>query len=82
MMKRLFTILLLFSVIFLSAQEKQSYKIDLKIKGLEDSVLYLAYYYGDKTFLIDTALKKGKNNYLFIPFQDLTSSKESYGGAR
>jgi thiol-disulfide isomerase/thioredoxin len=65
MMKRLFTILLLFSVIFLSAQEKQSYKIDLKIKSLEDSVLYLAYYYGDKTFLIDTALKKGKNNYVF-----------------
>ncbi len=53
------------SFLVLSAQEKKDYKIDLKIKGLEDSVLYLANYYGDKTLLVDTAYKKGRNNYTF-----------------
>lgn len=65
MIKRLFTLLLLFSVLALSAQNKKNYKIELKIKGIEDSVLYLANYYGDKTILVDTAVRKGKNNYLF-----------------
>lgn len=65
MIKRLFTLLLLFSFLALSAQNKKNYKIELKIKGIEDSVLYLANYYGDKTILVDTAVRKGKNNYLF-----------------
>jgi thiol-disulfide isomerase/thioredoxin len=56
---------LVFLCLNLSAQEKTNYKIELKIKGLEDSVLYLANYYGDKTFLVDTAKRKGKNNYVF-----------------
>ena len=64
-MKRLLIFLLLFSVAGLSAQEKQNYKIDIKIKGLEDSVLYLANYFGEKTLLVDTAFRKRKNNYLF-----------------
>ncbi|RLD36363.1 MAG: hypothetical protein DRI74_09200 [Bacteroidetes bacterium] len=65
MMKRLFIFLFIFSVLTLTAQNKKSYKIELKIKGVEDSVLYLANYYGDKTFLVDTTVRKGKNNYLF-----------------
>lgn len=65
MIKRLFTLLLLFSFLALSAQNKKNYKIELKIKGIDDSVLYLANYYGDKTILVDTAVRKGKNNYLF-----------------
>lgn len=65
MIKRLFIFLFLFSFLALSAQNKRNYKIELKVKGIEDSVLYLANYYGDKTFLVDTATRKGKNNYLF-----------------
>lgn len=65
MTKYIITLLLLFFFLAVSAQEKKTYKIDLKIKGLEDSVLYLANYYGDKTFLVDTASKKGKNSYVF-----------------
>ncbi len=65
MIKRLFIFLMLFSFLALSAQNKKNYKIELKVKGIEDSVLYLANYYGDKTLLVDTAQKKGKNTYLF-----------------
>lgn len=65
MIKRLFLSYFILSFLFISAQEKKSYKIEIKIKGLEDSVLYLASYYGDKTLLLDTAEKKGKYNYLF-----------------
>ena len=65
MTKHLYIVLLLFSFLSISAQNKKNYKIELKVKGVEDSVLYLANYYGDKTFLVDTALRKGKNNYLF-----------------
>lgn len=65
MLKRIFTFLFLFSFLILMAQKGKNYKIELKVKGIEDSVLYLANYYGDKTFLVDTAQKKGKNTYLF-----------------
>lgn len=65
MTKRFLTFLFLFSFLALTAQNKKNYKIEIKIKGIEDSVLYLANYYGDKTFLVDTATRKGKNNYLF-----------------
>lgn len=56
---------MLFVLLSLQAQDRKSYKIDIKIKGLEDSVLYLANYYGDKTYVVDTAIKKGKYAYLF-----------------
>jgi len=65
LIRRLFILFFCFISLLLIAQEKQSYKIDLKIKGLEDSVLYLANYYGDKTYLVDTAYRKGKYNYVF-----------------
>lgn len=62
---RLFILFFCIISLHLAAQEKQNYKIDLRIKGLEDSVIYLGNYYGDKTYLIDTAYRKGKYNYVF-----------------
>lgn len=65
-MKRILLWLWIAFPIFALAQEKPgNYHIDIKIKGLNDSVIYLANYYGDKTFLVDTAFRKGKNNFLF-----------------
>jgi peroxiredoxin len=44
-----------------SLSGETEYKITVSIKGSEDTVLYLAHYYGDKTYLDDTAfVKKGK----------------------
>jgi len=43
----------------------QSYKIKAEFNGAQDSVMYLAYYLGDKTYLLDTAYTKGKGRYVF-----------------
>jgi len=46
---------------YISLSKDTGYKITVSIKGSEDTVLYLAHYYGDKTYLDDTAfVKKGK----------------------
>lgn len=65
LIKHIFTLIFFLTIFHLNAQEKQDYRIDIKIKGLEDSVLYLGNYYGDKTFLVDTAVRKGRNSYVF-----------------
>lgn len=65
MIKRILLLSFLVSCLFSAAQDKKNYKIDIKIKGIEDSVLYLANYYGEKTFLVDTAKRKGKSSYVF-----------------
>jgi len=33
----------------------QGYQLKFQVKGIEDTVCYLANYYGDKTYLTDTA---------------------------
>ena len=55
----LFSLFILTGNIVLS--KDTGYKITISIKGSEDTVLYLAHYYGDKTYLDDTAyVKNGK----------------------
>ena len=46
-------IISIFSVI--SAFGQTGYKIDFKIKGLKDTTAYLGYYYGESTYVKDTA---------------------------
>lgn len=48
-----------------TAQTQDKYKIEIKLKNNNDTVIYLANYYGDKTYLADTAHVKGKGNFLF-----------------
>lgn len=54
-MKKLFQVLLfcIFPVLSFS-QQKGSYMIDVSIRGLSDSTIYLAYHFGDKQYLKDT----------------------------
>lgn len=49
--------LLLLTIIFTSitASFSQGYNIQLKIDGLKDTSIYLAYYLGDRKYVIDTA---------------------------
>ncbi|WMJ73085.1 thioredoxin-like domain-containing protein [Cytophagaceae bacterium ABcell3] len=57
----------IFSLIILqaTAAEKEGYKIKARIKGLKDTVCYLAYHYGDKQYLKDTAQVDSKGNMFF-----------------
>ncbi len=43
----------------------KGYKIKFQITGLQDTVCYLANYYGDKTYLVDTALVDKKGKFVF-----------------
>ena len=43
------------------AQKTDHYNIEVKIKKYQDSVLYLANYYGDKTYIADTAYRRNSN---------------------
>ena len=65
-------ILILASALLASAQSDDSYKIEIKIKGSQDSILYLANYYGDKTYIADTAYNiKGKGTFVFEKNEEL-----------
>ena len=42
-----------------------AYSIKIKVKGLKDTVVYLAYHYGDKQYLKDTARVDSKGLFIF-----------------
>lgn len=65
-MKRISLLFVLMSFAFLGfSQDNDKYRIELKLKNTSGSVLYLANYYGDKTYLADTAYIKGNGNFVF-----------------
>lgn len=43
----------------------EGYKIKIQIEGINDSVCYLANYYGDKVYLADTAVVEKKGDFIF-----------------
>lgn len=47
------------------AASGQGYKIQFKVDGLKDTTAYLAYYYGESTFVRDTARVNGKGEFTF-----------------
>jgi peroxiredoxin len=47
------------------AQSSPGFDITVKIKNAPDSVLYLANYYGDKTYLTDTAFRDRRGEFVF-----------------
>lgn len=62
-MRKLFQVLFFLALPFLlQAQQKSGYHIDVTIRGLSDSAIYLGYHFGDKQYLKDTVKldKSGK----------------------
>ncbi len=55
---------ILLSVLY-SNVRADGYKIKIRIKGIQDTVCYLANYYGDKTYLTDTAIVDSKGKFIF-----------------
>lgn len=55
------------------AQTKKTkgYAISVKIDGLKDTVCYMAYHYGDKQYLKDTALVNSKGEMMFKGDEEL-----------
>ena len=50
---------------------KDGYKIKIKIRGIKDTVCYLAYYYGDKQYVQDTAKVDKDGKFIFKGNNDL-----------
>lgn len=57
--------LVLFMLISTIGLYADGYKLTLSFEGINDSVCYLANYYGDKTYLTDTAYLDKSGNYIF-----------------
>jgi peroxiredoxin len=57
--------LILFGVSASAGQDGKGYEIKVQIKGIPDTVCYLANYYGDKTYLTDTAAVEADGNFAF-----------------
>ncbi len=49
----------------LVSNAQSPYKISGRITGLQDTVIYLANYYGNKLYYNDTSLVDAKGNYSF-----------------
>jgi peroxiredoxin len=64
-------ILFIFIVFGFTAQAADGYKIKCKITGVKDSACYLAYYFGDKQYLKDTAKADAQGNLEFAGSEKL-----------
>jgi len=73
MLKRALLVVVIATIHLLSfAQKDNHYKIEIKLKNNKDTVLYMANYYGDKTYLTDTAYnEKGKGLFVFSKDEEL-----------
>lgn len=59
--------IILLSVLLMSVSSwaQTGYKIDFKIKGLKDTTAYLGYYYGESTYVTDTAKVNHEGEFSF-----------------
>jgi thiol-disulfide isomerase/thioredoxin len=70
MRKLIFFTFLIFAPVLSSGQLKNGYEIDVTIKDLKDSTLYLAYHLGDKQYIKDT-IKLDDNGHAIIRGQEI-----------
>lgn len=57
--------------ISISALAQEGYRIDFKVKGLKDTTAYLAYYYGESTYITDTARVSHEGVFSFFATKPL-----------
>ena len=57
---------------------KPAYEVKFILQGAPDSVLYVAYYYVDKTYMLDTLYVEKKEPYTFIMKGDSTLQRGVY----
>ena len=49
----------------IAGKTKPYYNIEVKIKGLKDTMVYMANYFGDNTYLVDSARMNSKGVVVF-----------------
>lgn len=65
------TLVLFFALFSISAIAQEGYKIDFKVKGLKDTTAYLGYYYGESTYITDTAKVNSQGEFSFFSKKSL-----------
>ncbi len=69
MFKRVFRISIVVSILFYSFTpvlgQKSGYAIRFSVEGLKDTTAYLGYFYGESTYIKDTAQVDSKGNFVF-----------------
>lgn len=58
-------LLVLLFCLLLNSANAEGYELKFQVKGIKDTVCYLANYYGDKTYLTDTAVVDEKGKFVF-----------------
>lgn len=61
----------LLAIVFISGFAQPAYRIEMKITGLKDTTAYLGYYYGESTFIKDTARVNTNGELVFDGKQKL-----------
>ncbi|HYC87370.1 MAG TPA: thioredoxin-like domain-containing protein [Chryseosolibacter sp.] len=64
-----------FGILFLvcsGLMAQPGYRINMKVKGLKDTTAYLGYYYGESTFIKDTARVDAQGDFVFEGKQNLS----------
>ncbi len=64
-LKRIYFTCILSFLLFFSAKAIDGYRIEVHVDGLQDTVSYLAYYFGERQFLKDTARVDNSGHFLF-----------------
>jgi thiol-disulfide isomerase/thioredoxin len=59
------TLISLFFISAITVSAQTGYKIQFRIDGLKDTTAYLGYYYGESTFIKDTAKVNGRGEFIF-----------------
>ena len=66
-----FGVIILSMLVSICSLAQSGYKIDFKVKGLKDTTAYLAYYYGESTYVKDTARVNAVGSFTFSGKEDL-----------
>jgi thiol-disulfide isomerase/thioredoxin len=67
-----YTLIAIFFLTSLSCLAQPGYSIKFKVDGLKDTTTYLGYYYGESTFIKDTAKVNSKGEFVFDGKQPLS----------
>jgi thiol-disulfide isomerase/thioredoxin len=67
-----YTLIAIFFLTSLGCLAQSGYSIKFKVDGLKDTTTYLGYYYGESTFIKDTAKVNSKGEFVFDGKQPLS----------
>jgi peroxiredoxin len=75
MKKFVFTLVIFSCILSAFAQKNNVYELKFKVKGVKDTAVYLANYYGEKLYYADTAMANSRGEFVFSGTKALPAGK-------